>query len=140
MRPNYPNPPRPYDLSKPEEFGRLFVELRGYMQVSLKNGTDREGREYALQALKHLVKLTEDTKPERESYLHLVCLENQLASAKERIEELDAGFREMTALAHEVLPQNTPEFMEYLTEGVRKACATLVGNPDPEWRIGGMPE
>lgn len=43
--------PRPYDLSNREEVERLFHELRGYMRVSIKDGTDTEGRAHAYAAL-----------------------------------------------------------------------------------------
>lgn len=43
--------PRPYDLTDPSEIQRLHRELEGYMRVSLKDGTDSEGRAYAFAAL-----------------------------------------------------------------------------------------
>ncbi len=43
--------PRPYDLTKQAEVNRLIRELRGYMQVSIRDGTDTEGRQHALSAL-----------------------------------------------------------------------------------------
>lgn len=43
--------PRPYDLSDPAEVARLHDELEGYMRVSLKDGTDTEGRAHAYAAL-----------------------------------------------------------------------------------------
>lgn len=43
--------PRPYDLSDPAEIRRLIGELRGYMRVSLKDGTDEAGRAHAYAAL-----------------------------------------------------------------------------------------
>lgn len=48
--------PRPYDLTDPKEIERLYYELAGYMKVSLEDGTDRSGRQYALDALRELVK------------------------------------------------------------------------------------
>jgi len=44
--------PRPFDLSAPSEVERLISETYGYMLVSLRHGTDREGREYALAGLR----------------------------------------------------------------------------------------
>ena len=60
------NEPRKYDLSEPEELQRLYHELLGYMKVSLgskcphcrkpiKEGTDFEGREFAIKALEELI-------------------------------------------------------------------------------------
>ncbi len=43
--------PRPYDLGDPAELARLHNELEGYMRVSLKDGTDTEGRAHAYAAL-----------------------------------------------------------------------------------------
>ena len=43
--------PRPYDLDDPAELARLHHELEGYMRVSLKDGTDTEGRAWAYAAL-----------------------------------------------------------------------------------------
>ncbi len=43
--------PRPYDLADPKEMARLHHELEGYMRVSLKDGTDTEGRAFAYAAL-----------------------------------------------------------------------------------------
>lgn len=43
--------PRPYDLQDPAEMIRLHRELEGYMRVSLKDGTDTEGRAHAYAAL-----------------------------------------------------------------------------------------
>ena len=43
--------PRPFDLSDPAEMERLHWELEGYMRVSLKDGTDTEGRAHAYAAL-----------------------------------------------------------------------------------------
>ena len=48
---NLDNKPRPYDLSRPEEIARLFREVHGYLQTSLHNGTDLDGRRYALDAM-----------------------------------------------------------------------------------------
>lgn len=44
--------PKPYDLTDPRELRRLFIELEGYMRVSLRHGTDTEGREFAYEALR----------------------------------------------------------------------------------------
>lgn len=43
--------PRPYDLDDAAELNRLHDELEGYMRVSLKDGTDTEGRAHAYAAL-----------------------------------------------------------------------------------------
>lgn len=43
--------PRPYDLNDPAEVARLHDELESYMRVSLKDGTDTEGRAHAYAAL-----------------------------------------------------------------------------------------
>ena len=48
--------PRPFNLDDPAELARLHVELRGYMRVSLKDGTDEEGRAHAYAALCELVR------------------------------------------------------------------------------------
>ncbi len=60
------NEPREYNLSDPAELKRLYSELLGYMKVSLgsscpychkkiREGTDFEGREFAIKALEKLV-------------------------------------------------------------------------------------
>lgn len=46
---------REYDLTKQSEVDRLLYELRSYMKVSITDGTDREGRQYALYALEELL-------------------------------------------------------------------------------------
>jgi hypothetical protein len=53
------NPPRTYDLTDPAEQQRLFRELRGYMSTCLKqhHGTDAEGRLFAANALKEILRL-----------------------------------------------------------------------------------
>lgn len=43
--------PQPFDISKPKDVSRLLHETIGYMRVSLKHGTDLEGRRFALQGL-----------------------------------------------------------------------------------------
>ncbi len=43
--------PQPYDISSPKDVARLLHETIGYMRVSLKHGTDTEGRRFALQGL-----------------------------------------------------------------------------------------
>ena len=43
--------PQPFDVSKPRDISRLLHETIGYMRVSLKHGTDTEGRRFALQGL-----------------------------------------------------------------------------------------
>ncbi len=48
---NHHNPPRPYALETASEWARLFYELRGYLRVSLADGTDTDGRRYAHEAL-----------------------------------------------------------------------------------------
>lgn len=52
------NKPRAYDLSDPAEVRRLLGETIGYMRVSLRHGTDTEGREFALDGLKELYRIT----------------------------------------------------------------------------------
>jgi hypothetical protein len=49
------DPPRPYDLTDEADRARLLRETLGYARVSLdrKDGTDRPGREFAHDALKH---------------------------------------------------------------------------------------
>lgn len=47
--------PRPYDLNDPEEIKRLHRELWGYMRISVEDGTDLTGRQYAFDALTKLV-------------------------------------------------------------------------------------
>lgn len=51
--------PRTYDLSEKDELERLLRETIGYAQVSYdrKDGTDPEGRHYALEALKRAKRL-----------------------------------------------------------------------------------
>lgn len=49
--------PRAYDLTDPVEIRRLHAELRGYMRVSLTDGTDTEGRAHAYAALCELVRM-----------------------------------------------------------------------------------
>ena len=41
----------PYDLRDPDEIARLLRELEGYMRVSLRDGTDADGRAHAYDAL-----------------------------------------------------------------------------------------
>lgn len=51
--------PRPYDLSDKDELRRLLVETIGYARVSYnrRDGTDREGRLFALEALERARKM-----------------------------------------------------------------------------------
>lgn len=53
------NPPRPFDITKPEEQRRLFRELRGYISTcrNQHHGTDRAGRMHAMEALDRIVAL-----------------------------------------------------------------------------------
>ncbi len=46
--------PRPYDLDDKSERDRLIREVEGYMNVSLLEGTDRQGRRYAAYAMLEL--------------------------------------------------------------------------------------
>jgi hypothetical protein len=48
--------PRQFDLKKPEEVRRLLIECEGYLQVCKRNhhGTDFEGRQFAIEALRAL--------------------------------------------------------------------------------------
>lgn len=59
--------PKPYDLNKKDDIERLIRELKSYMTVSLKDGTDSEGRQYALDALTEIVnggyEVSLDTEP-----------------------------------------------------------------------------
>ena len=50
------NKPTKFDISKPSEIARLHKELYNYMKISVNDGTDLEGRIYALDALRELVK------------------------------------------------------------------------------------
>lgn len=59
------NCPRAYDVSQPADVSRLLHETIGYMRVSVKHGTDTEGRRFALKGLEDylaawLVRATED--------------------------------------------------------------------------------
>lgn len=58
--------PRPYDLSNPAELARLHQELEGYMRVSLKDGTDTEGRAHAYEALRELNSRRREEEAERD--------------------------------------------------------------------------
>jgi hypothetical protein len=50
------NKPRPYDFTNPDEAMRLIREVRGYISTchNQHHGTDFEGRQYALDALRVL--------------------------------------------------------------------------------------
>ena len=48
------NPPREYQLDKPEELQRLYRELAGYMKTCRNCGGDFEGRQFAREALDKL--------------------------------------------------------------------------------------
>lgn len=48
--------PRKYDLAQRSEIDRLLYEVHGYLQVSVNDGTDRLGREYALDGLDTLLR------------------------------------------------------------------------------------
>ena len=52
------NPPRPYELEASGEIVRLHRELQGHLYACCKehHGTDRDGREFALEALRILNK------------------------------------------------------------------------------------
>jgi hypothetical protein len=63
----FPLTPTKFDLTKPEEIKRLYSELLEYMKVSLdancphchktyREGTDFQGRQFAIEALQELVK------------------------------------------------------------------------------------
>ena len=54
MKPASKTGPRPYDLNSAEDLARLLHETAGYARVSLhrRDGTDRDGREYAYDALR----------------------------------------------------------------------------------------
>ena len=51
------NPPRAYDLSKPDERLRLLREVRGYLHTCRRqhHGTDMEGRWFAIEAVEQLI-------------------------------------------------------------------------------------
>jgi len=51
----HPNRPRPFNLAQEAELARLMRETLGYAHTSLLagHGTDRSGREFAHDALKH---------------------------------------------------------------------------------------
>lgn len=66
--------PMPYDLTDPKELQRLYRELLGYMKISVHDGTDRKGREYALRALEELCSLDELFE---KSKLDVVIIEDQ---------------------------------------------------------------
>lgn len=53
--------PSAFDLNDPAEIRRLHGELRGYMRVSLNDGTDTEGRAHAYAALCELVRREEQS-------------------------------------------------------------------------------
>jgi hypothetical protein len=63
----FPAEPQKYELTNPDEIKRLYHELLGYMKVSLnascphchksyREGTDFNGRQFAIDALEELVK------------------------------------------------------------------------------------
>ncbi len=54
---NHHNPPRPYALESASEWARLFHEIRGYLRVSLADGTDTEGRRYAHDAIEAILEI-----------------------------------------------------------------------------------
>jgi len=51
----HPNRPRPFNLADEADVSRLMRETLGYAHTSLhaRDGTDRSGREFAYDALKH---------------------------------------------------------------------------------------
>lgn len=51
------NEPRPYDLDDPLEVDRLHREVLGYLHTCRNDhhGTDRSGRDFAIDALRNLV-------------------------------------------------------------------------------------
>ena len=63
--------PRPYDLNDAAELARLHDELEGYMRVSLKDGTDTDGRAHAYAALVQLNQLNK-----KSWYLKMAKLED----------------------------------------------------------------
>lgn len=50
-----PNSPRPYELSDPDEATRLLQETHGYAITSRHQGTDNDGRRYAIEALSRAI-------------------------------------------------------------------------------------
>lgn len=55
--PRMPINPKPFDLADPKERERLLFEVTGYLRVSRNDGTDIDGRRYALEALEEIGKL-----------------------------------------------------------------------------------
>jgi len=60
--------PKPYDMEKPEEFQRLMSEVLGYMKTSRMDGTDKQGREYAINALSWIVTNSKNPYSKRRRY------------------------------------------------------------------------
>ena len=87
--------PREYDLSKPEEISRLLMEVHGYMKVSLKDGTDHEGRKHAYDAIGKLREKVQKRELERAreliSLLSSNARERALEEALKRIATDDCG-------------------------------------------------
>lgn len=83
------NPPRAYDLTKPSEIERLVRECRGYIHTCRRDhhGTDREGRQFAIEALEALAdgvwKLSAEHAPAKVSLASLAPTnEQELATAR----------------------------------------------------------
>ena len=51
------NPPREYEIDKPEELQRLYRELAGYIRTCRNCGGDFAGRRFAMEALDKLRKV-----------------------------------------------------------------------------------
>lgn len=51
--------PQPYDFTKRRELNRWFNEMKGYLRTDdfLNQGTDREGRKFALEGLNKIEEL-----------------------------------------------------------------------------------
>lgn len=49
--PGYSKMPKAYDIDNPDEVARLHRECFGYLHASRRSGTDREGRQFAMDAL-----------------------------------------------------------------------------------------
>ena len=51
-----PNPPRKYDMTNEDDIRRWFREMEGYLKTEgfLNQGTDRDGRVYAMDGFRQL--------------------------------------------------------------------------------------
>jgi len=80
----------PYDIENPKDIQRLLLDLKSYMEISVKDGTDFKGRELCLDALrryKEKVKKEEPKFPkvfENES-LRITVNEGQLIDIEDKV-------------------------------------------------------